>query len=131
DCTMALDLRVVRLGIEIDGQLKTYEGLRIAASGAKFANPLQNEATITVDNLSAYDRNYLITETSPFNKNRKRKRVMLWVGRKRAGVHLIFSGDITGCTQSQPPDITLTIKAKTTQFYKGEITAMTASAVTP
>lgn len=124
-----IDDRLIKVGVEIGGQLKTYTGLRVAASGSKFANPLQNTATIVITNLSAADRNYLITETSPFNKNRKRKLIRLWAGRISTGAPLLFEGDITGCTPGQPPDISLTIKAKTSQFQKGEITAMTAPAV--
>ena len=49
---MSLDPRIVRVGVEIDGSLRTYEGLQIHATGTKFDNALMNETTVTINNLS-------------------------------------------------------------------------------
>jgi hypothetical protein len=116
-----LDPRIVRVGIEINGELKTYDDLAISASGSKFANALQNEAEIRVSNLSKTDREYLLTETSPFNQNRTSKRIVLDVGRRSTGASRVFVGDISSCLPSQPPDIALTFKSSTGQFQKGNI----------
>jgi hypothetical protein len=118
-----LDPRIVKVGIEIDGLIKTYDGLAITASGIKYANGNQNEAEISIANLDKATRDYILTETSPFNKNRTPKRVILDVGRKSYGTSRIFVGDITASNISQPPDITLTLKALTADFQKGNVLA--------
>jgi hypothetical protein len=42
----ALDPRIVRVGIEINGELRVYENLYLTASGSKFSYTLQNECEI-------------------------------------------------------------------------------------
>ena len=126
-----LDPRIVRLGIEMNGELKTYEDLAISATGSKFANALQNEAEIRVSNLSKADREYLLTETSPFNLNRTPKRIVLDAGRRSTGAARVFVGDISSCIPSQPPDITLTFKSSTGQFQKGNILARSQAGAAP
>ncbi|MEJ2767545.1 hypothetical protein IHE30_02595 [Mycetohabitans sp. B46] len=124
-----LDPRIVRVGIEMNGELKTYDDLAIIATGSKFANALQNEAEIRVSNLSKADREYLLTETSPFNLNRTPKRIVLDVGRRSTGASRVFVGDISSCLPSQPPDITLTFKSSTGQFQKGNILARSQAGI--
>ena len=118
-----IDPRAVRLSIEIDGRLKVYDGLAIKASGTKCANALQNEATVEVMNLDRAARDYLLSETSPYNHRRKRKRMILEAGRKSAGVFTVYSGDIVAASVSQPPDIALTLKARTCAFLSGNLIA--------
>lgn len=128
---MQLDPRLLRVGIEIDGQLKLYEGLAITASGTKYANANQNECEVKVTNLDEATRNYLLTETSPFNKNKKRKVLTVEAGRVSTGYSLVFVGDITSAVGAQPPDITMTIKAATTDHAKGKIIASSMPGVAP
>lgn len=116
-----LDPRIIRVGIEIDGQLRTYEGLDITASGTKYANPLQNECEIKISNLSREVRDYLLTETSPLNQRKVRKSIILEAGRVSYGTSVLFRGDITSVVGGQPPDITLTIKAMTGNWDKGNV----------
>lgn len=118
---MAIDPRIVRVGIEIDGAVKYYENLAIVATGTKFANPNQGQCTIDIANLSKETRHYLLKEGSPFNVNRTRKRVILEVGRESYGTSVIYTGDIYRVTQGQPTDIVTTIKCITGGFEKGEI----------
>lgn len=118
-----IDERIVRIGIEINGQLKFYEGLNIAATGVKFANENQNEAEFKITNLDKATRDYLLTETSPFNTNKTPKRVVLEAGRKSYGINRIYVGDITTASISQPPDITVTLKAATGDSQKGNVIA--------
>jgi hypothetical protein len=119
----AFDPRVVRLGIEIGGQLKWYDGLNVRARGSKSANALQGDATITVANLDRDTRNEILTATSPYSRDRRRKQVFLDAGRVGMGVFRVFQGDITSASVSQPPDIEIEIAARICQFYKGEIIA--------
>lgn len=116
-----LDERIVRVGIEIGGQIKIYEGLDIHASGTKYGSASQNECTVTIANIDKDTRDYILAETSPFNMNRVPKRLIVWAGRQSYGVSQLFVGDITHSGVSQPPDIAITLKALTCNFDKGNI----------
>ena len=120
---MAFDDRLLRVGIEIDGQVRLYEGLAITAVGSKFASITQNETVITIANLDKETRDYLSTEGTPFRRltNRRRNRVFVEAGRESYGYARVFEGDITTTNVSQPPDITTTINAMTSQYNKGDI----------
>jgi hypothetical protein len=125
-----LDLRRIRVGIEVSGRIQFYEGLRVRATGTKYADPLQNDCTLTISGLSRQTRDYLLTETSPFNDNRAPKRLILEVGRASTGLFRLFVGDIISAEPSSPPDLDLTIKAKTQNAQSGNVvsTAGPASA---
>lgn len=117
---MALDLRLIRVGIEVDGRINWYASLmdgktamKIRVSGTKYANPLQNDCTVVITNLSHTTRDYIITQASPYNKSPTPKRLIVEVGRVSTGVMQLFIGDIISAEPSQPPDIALTIKALT------------------
>lgn len=121
-------LRIVRVSIEIDGKYQVYEGLDIVARGQKTANPLQNTCEVTITNLNRDTRNYLLTETSPFNGNRRPKRLIVEAGRVGSGVTRLFYGEITSASPSQPPDIGLTIKAQTGAHSKGNVLSRSGGA---
>ncbi|BFI62741.1 hypothetical protein KD5_24910 [Yersinia pseudotuberculosis] len=128
---MELDPRIISLSIEIDGKLHVYTDLYISASGQKTAGSLQNECTIKIANLKQSDRNFLITETSPLNRPRRRKKIILFAGRKSYGTFKVFEGDIIGCTPSQPPDIMLTMKARTGAFFMTDLLSSSYAATVP
>lgn len=96
-----LDRRIIRVGFEIRGQLKTYDGMAITASGTKFANANQNSCEIAIANMDAATRDYLLTECSPFNKNATPKRMFLDVGRESYGTFRLYEGDFTYATLGQ------------------------------
>lgn len=118
-----LDPRLLRVGFEVDGRLKWYDQLQISASGTKFANPLQDECTVKISNLDKVTRDYILSETSPFNASRTPKRLIVEAGRVSTGYSRIFLGDITAASPSQPPDIAVTVKALTGNSKKGKIVA--------
>lgn len=126
-----LDPRIVLIGIEVNGVLKTYDDLYVIASGTKFANANQNECEVKIANLDKATRDFLLTETSPFNKNRKRKILRVEAGRRSTGTALVYQGDITSAVGSQPPDIMLTLKSATGDYLKGNIVAKSAAPLTP
>ena len=125
------DDRITRLSLEIGGQLKVFEGLSIAAAGTKFANGIQNEVSIKVSGLSPSDRDYILTETSPFNKNEAKKKVILEAGRKSEGYFLVFAGDVIRSFASQPPDVEVELKAKTAHYFSGIVVSNGMSAISP
>lgn len=123
-----LDLRRIRIGVEVSGQIQFYEGLRVRVSGTKFADPMQNDCTVTISGLKRETRDYLLTETSPFNDNRTPKRLIVEVGRESTGLFRLFVGDIVSSEPSSPPDLDLTIKAKTQNAQAGNIVSTAAPA---
>lgn len=116
-----IDLRRLRIGVEIEGKMNLYEGFNITASGTKYTNPLQNECTVVIIGLNRETREYLLTETSPYNDNRTPKKLVVEAGRQSTGLHQVFIGDITSVDVSSPPEIALTIKAKTNNANGGKI----------
>lgn len=126
-----LDPRLLRISIEIHGQLKSYTEIAMTASGTKFAGATQNECEVKLTNLDQPTRDYLLTETSPFNRNRTRKRLLVEAGRVSTGYSLVFSGDITNAVGAQPPDIAMTLKAAAGDFAKGQIIARSLPGVAP
>jgi hypothetical protein len=120
----SLDPRLLRVGIEVDGEVRVYdERFDIRVSGTKMASAAQNECEVTISNLKRDVRNYLLTETSPFNPNRTPKRLYVDVGRVSTGLQRIFVGEITQSAPSQPPDIGLTLKALTGAYARGLVIA--------
>lgn len=124
-----IDPRIVRVGIEVRGRLKVYEGLHIVATGTKYANANQGEAEIKIHNLDRETRDYILTETSPFNFNRVPKRVYVDAGRVSYGVARIFTGVVFQSSATQPPDIGVVMKCLTANNFKGALVTQTQAAV--
>lgn len=133
---MAFDERLLRVGIEVEGQVRIFEGnpqdgstgFDIRVKGDKFGSLTQNETEVSITNLDQPTRDFLLTEGTPFNRlrNRVRNRIFIEAGRVSTGYHRVFEGDITTTSVSQPPDIITTIRALTNQFQKGEIVSAQA-----
>lgn len=116
-----LDPRIMRVGIEVRGQMRFYDQLAITAQGEKYANFNQTRCNITIANLERSVRDYILTETSPINANRNPKRITLEVGRVSTGYSLLFSGNLYRSSISQPPDQILSIRTLAGQFQKTRI----------
>lgn len=123
-----IDQRILRVGIEVSGGLKWFEGLQITAKGSKVVSDTQNSADVTVVNLSAEDRNFILTETSPFNANRTPKLLIIEAGRVSTGTARLFVGNIISSSPTQPPDIGLNMNAQTGAFKKGDLVARSGMA---
>lgn len=118
----SLDPRIVKVSVEVNGQLKTYSSpLALTANGTKYGNSLQNECTVTIDNVDKATQDYLLTETSPFNLNKTPKTIIVEAGRVSYGTAVIYRGNIVNVIVSQPPDITVTMKCLTGNFVKGNV----------
>jgi hypothetical protein len=116
-----IDQRLVRVGIEIDGVLHRYEGLRVKASGTKYTDPTQNDCTITVTGLKASTRDFILGACDPFKPNPKAPRVTLEVGRQSLGYFTLFIGDVTEAEITMPPDVDLIMKCKTNNQSNAKI----------
>jgi hypothetical protein len=125
-----LDLRIVRLKLEVNGVIKTYENLFISAVGVKYANPLQDEAEIILYNLDKATQDYILTETSPYNLNRTPKTVILEAGRQSYGTSVIYVGNIIYSSVTQPPDVGVILRCMTGNTLKGSIISRTQPGTT-
>lgn len=117
-----LDPRIIRVNIEVNGRIKTYSSpFAITANGTKYANALQNECEIMIENIDRATQDYLLTETSPYNLNRTPKTVTVEAGRVSYGTSVIYSGNVVSVIVTQPPDIGVILKCLTGNFLKGNI----------
>ncbi|KNE28220.1 baseplate hub protein [Achromobacter spanius] len=126
-----IDLRAIRIGIEVSGRTNYYsaqDGMRIKASGTKYANATQNECSVTISNLRRETRDFLLTETSPFNQNRTPKRLVVEVGRVSTGLFKVYTGDIISAEPSSPPDVDIVLKSKTGNAANGAVVSKSAQA---
>lgn len=129
--TQALDPRIVKITLEVNGGTKTYSDLAITAAGTKYTNALQNEAEITIFNLDKATQDYILTETSPYNQNRTPKTVLVEAGRQSYGTTKIYAGNIVYSNVTQPPDIGVVLKCLTGNFIKGNILSRNQNAQVP
>ena len=129
---MSIDSRILRVGIEVEGEFRVYEHLAIEVTGSKYASLTQNETIIKIANVDKEARDFLLTEGTPFNRvaDRRRQRIFVEAGRQSYGVVRVFTGDITRVSVSQPPDIDLEIRALTSQYSKGDVFSYVAIATT-
>ena len=123
-----VDRRVIRVGIEIAGRINWYDGLRVKASGTKYANPLQNDCTLTISGLSMSVRDRILTDTSPYNPSPTPRRLIIDAGRESYGTFRLFIGDITSAEPGPPPDVDLAIKAKTENAQAMNVAAVSFGA---
>lgn len=115
--TNAFDNRIVRLGIEIDGDLKMFEGLDIRAIGQKFASPQSSVCIIKVSNLTREQKNLIMTRATPMlvpnDPNAAPIPVTLDVGRQSKGTFRLFEGTCWASHVTMPPDIGITLMSTT------------------
>jgi hypothetical protein len=123
-----LDPRIVRVSLEVSGKIKTYSSpFYIQATGTKFANSLQNEANIIIANLDRETQDYILTETTPYNRNNTIKSITLEAGRESYGTSVIYTGNIIYSNLSQPPDVGITLKCLTGNFLKTQVIGVNQS----
>lgn len=116
------DPRVVKVTIEVNGKKRIFASpLAITANGTKFANALQNECEIILENLDKVTQDYILTETSPYNFNRTPKTVTVEAGRESYGTTVIYKGNVVSSGVTQPPDIGVILKCLTGNFLKGNV----------
>lgn len=116
-----IDERIVKVKLEVNNTINTYQDLYIHARGTKYANALQNECEVTIKNLNKQTRDYILTETSPYNLNYVPKTITIEAGRKSYGTSQIYIGNIVSADFTQPPDVGIVLKCLTGNFLKGAI----------
>jgi hypothetical protein len=119
-----IENRIVRLGIELNGKINFYEDLLIYASGTLYASALAGESDVRITNLNKQNRDWIMTAVSPYNLNRTPKKLIVEAGRASTGVYRLFEGEIIRAELSQPPDLTISFKARSTVFNSGKIVAV-------
>lgn len=119
----ALDLRLLQVTIQLDGQTRTYSDLAIRAVGKKFTSQLQNECQISVANLDKPTRDYLLTVGTPFNRlvDPPRNAIRVEAGRESTGLSTVYEGGITTVIETQPPDIWMVIGALAARNEQGVV----------
>lgn len=125
------DPRIIRVSIEVNGVLKTFEGLAVVATGTKYDNSIQNECEVRIANLDKPTLDFILTETSPLNQNRTPKKIIVEAGRASWGYTQLIIGDIISAVPTQPPDIWLIVKALTANYYNGETVSKSYGAIAP
>jgi len=133
--TTQIDPRILKLVVSVGTIQYTFEdkgdiatpGLWMSAKGSKYANQIQNECTIEISNLATNDKNFILTETSPFNQNAENKSFSVYAGRVSTGYALVYSGDIVIGKSSQVPDVTLSLKSLTGNAQKKIVKGRTGS----
>lgn len=123
-----LDPRIIKVSFEVSGKVKTYSSpFYIQATGTKFANSLQNEANIIIANLDRSTQDYILTETTPYNRNNTIKSITVEAGRVSYGTSIIYTGNIIYSSLSQPPDVGITLKCLTGNFLKTQVVGVNQS----
>lgn len=121
-----IDRRIIYLELETPSGLRRYDGMSVEYSITKTGGTRLNEAEIKISNLSRDVRNFIVTATSPLSSPRREKSVRIYAGYESTGVTRRFVGDVISATLSQPPDIWLTMTARTGAFSQGNILARNA-----
>lgn len=124
-----IDPRIMRAIITVGTEQFTFDdpgntanvSFYMNAKGTKFANPVQNECTFVIYNLTDTHKNYILTETSPFNSNADNKSMQIYAGRVSTGLSLVYAGEITNGSSGELPDVALTLKSATGNKYKKSI----------
>ena len=127
---MAIDERIVKLGILIGDKLRWYEDLNIIATGELFVTPVLGVLELTITNLARDVRELLQRECAPQIKSDIRKSVILEVGRKSYGTSTLISADIFRVSVGQKPDMDLNFSCIPNFFYKNKSVSISHPAST-
>lgn len=131
--TEAFDPRIVRVGLEIDGDITFFEGLDIRIQGQKFFGPETNVCAVKISNLTQEHRNFILSKSSPIvgkKGARTPSRMLVDVGRESYGTFRLFQGEVWSSTVTAPPDIGIVLNSLTNNLASGLISVNSQGAVT-
>lgn len=117
--TSAFDDRIVRVGIEVNGEFLTFEGLDIHARGTKWQSALMSSCEVRIDNMTKAQRKFILTQASPIARPPallKPINLTLDVGRKSYGTFRLFEGQVFQGGATQPPDIGIFLSSLTNNY---------------
>jgi len=105
-------LRVVKVGITINGQTWNFQDLDFRIQGQRFFSPTSAFCTIKISNLTRDLRNLLLTTATPVLANFKKPAYLtVDVGRQSYTPFRLFQGTCYTSTVTQPPDIGITFRS--------------------
>lgn len=128
----AFDPRIVRVGLEIDDQIITFEGLRIEARGTKFRSALQSTCECRIYNLTQDQRQFILTRASPIARSPQLLtpiNLTLDVGRESNGTFRLFEGPVFQGGVSQPPDIGILLYSLNNNFLRSNTIQASESSI--
>lgn len=131
---MAIDRRIINLGIAINDTLRWYGGLNsplfIEAKGRNFANPSMGDCEVTVLGLAKDVRDYILRNTKPLEPGADRISIVLEVGRESYGTHTRYRGDVFRSEMIGKPDTGLRLICRTGFYNKRKLVTRSGSELT-
>lgn len=118
---MAFDFRIVRVTIQDGDNIDVFEKLAITIVGQRTLSFIANEATITLINLDEATRTRIATKFSNpnlFRNTGQRALITIEIGRQSTGTFVLFKGDLTTVTITNPPDIALSLNVISRYYDK-------------
>ncbi len=129
--TEAFDDRIVRVGIDIDGETQIYDSVRIHVRGTKWRSAIMSQCEIRIFNLSREHQRYILTKASPISRPPAELtpiKVSLDIGRESYGTFRLFEGAVFQGGVGQPPDIGILLYSLTNNFQLAMTTAVSLPA---
>jgi hypothetical protein len=117
--TSAFDQRIIKVGIEIDGNMLEFEGLNIYARGTKWTSASMSACEVRIFNLTQEQRKFILTQASPIARPPALLtpiNLTLDVGRESYGTFRLFEGQVFQGGVTQPPDIGIVLSSLTNNY---------------
>ena len=126
---LAFDGRKFLLEIKVGEEvIASYdEKFYMVASGTRYSNGNFGECALRIDNISKTTRDYLISKTTPWAKDRQNAIISLNVGRESYGTFQLFTGNMIAGSITQPPDIGIIFHSSTGAAALGQVNAFSAN----
>lgn len=117
----AFDPRIVKVSLQLAGELLVFTDLNIYASGQMLITPEPGHCDCHIFNLTRQQKNNLISQASPFKRNSIP--MTIDVGRESYGTFRLFDGNVFAGVSSQPPDIGITLSSLVNYVGMGNVTS--------
>ena len=125
--TAAFDPRIVRVTIDINGQVQEYKNVRIDARGTKLRSSQLSRAHIKLYNLTQENTQWILTKASVnafANQGLTPINTTLEVGRESYGTFALFEGAVVAGNVMQPPDIGIELISMTNAYQLQQTAAI-------
>lgn len=140
--TSAFNSRIIRVGIQIGGDVEVFENLDIRCRGQKMASSESSICTMKISNLTRTQKNYIMTKASPlavannsvlFGPALPREPIIVTVdvGRKDSfSPFRLFFGSCWASTVTMPPDIGIVLTSTTNNLQASTLQPISLGATT-